>query len=96
MGKASRRKHAQQDETRIVLSPREFADFQGVCAVAAIKVQAIQQQAAQQIAAAQQDRQKAFLRLVKKYRAQGMRPDGEYRFDEATHSLIAVPATETP
>lgn len=77
-------------EVRIVLTPREFADFQGVCAVAALKVQEIQRQAAQQIAAAQQGRQRDFLRLVKKYRAAGMRLDADYRFDEATHSLIAV------
>lgn len=75
-------------ETRIKLTPREFQDFQGACAITALKVQAIQQDAAQRIAAVQQEQQKALLRLVKKYRAQGMRPDVTFHFDEATHSLV--------
>lgn len=77
-------------EIRVVLTPREFKDFQGACAVMALNIQAIQQNAAQQIAAAQAPKQKEFLRLVKKYRAAGLRPDVDYRFDEATRSLIAV------
>ena len=74
----------------IALTTREFKEFHGLCAIAALTVQAIQQQAAQQIAAAQQERQKALARLAKKYRASGMRLDVDYRFDEATHSLVAV------
>jgi hypothetical protein len=77
-------------EIRIQLTPREFQDFQGASAIVQLKVQAIQQDAAQRIAAAQADQQKAFLRLVKKYRTQGLRPDVAFRFDEATHSLVLI------
>jgi hypothetical protein len=97
MGRASSRKHAATDgngnrpEVRVQLTPREFADHYGLCAVAALKIQAIQQQAAQAIAAAQQPKQQSFLRLVKKYRAQGLRPDQDYAFDEATYTLVAIP-----
>ncbi len=91
MGNAARRKaHRAPGDIRIVLAPREFADFQGVCAVAVLKVQAIQQQAAQQIAAAHADRLNAFLRLAKKYRAAGLRPDMDYRLDEASRSLVLM------
>ncbi|MCR4301783.1 MAG: hypothetical protein NUV51_09250 [Sulfuricaulis sp.] len=75
---------------RIVLTAREFKDFQGACAVAALNVQAIQQDAAQRIAAAQQAQQKELAKLAKKYRAQGMRADVNYAFDEQTHSLVSV------
>ena len=91
MSKASRRHGPNPNaEVRIVLSKREFQDFHGLCAIAALNVQAIQQQAAQQIAAAQQPRQKALTALAKKYRSQGMRLDVDYRFDESTHSLVVV------
>ena len=90
MSKRSRLNTRIARETRIVLRATDFAHLQGVCAVAALNVQAIQQDAAQRIAAAQQTSQKELIRLAKKYRAQGMRPDVNYRFDEATHSLVAV------
>lgn len=77
-------------ETRIKLTPREFQDFHGASAITALKVQAIQQDAAQRVAAAQAGQQKALLALVKKYRAQGMRPDVNYAFDEATCSLVLI------
>ena len=74
---------------RIPLTEREFKNFYGLCAIAVMKTQAIQQEAAQRIEAAQQERQQVLNQLLKKYRAAGMRPDVDYRFDEATHSLIA-------
>jgi hypothetical protein len=59
-------------------------------AAQAAQMTAQQQQAAQQISVAQQDRQRACLRLVKKYRAQGMRPDpGPLPpIDQATESPV--------
>lgn len=94
MSKQSRTKRPTPNkEVRVVLTAREFKDFQGAVAVAALNVQAIQQDAAQRIAAAQQTSQKELLKLVKKYRAQGMRPDAQYRFDEGAHSLVVMPLT---
>lgn len=91
MSKASRtHRQTPNKEIRITLTLREFNDFQGVVAVAAIKIQSIQQRAAQEIAAAQGSQQKELLRLANKYRHLGMRPDKNYRFDEATHSLILL------
>lgn len=96
MSKNSKRQQTNGIEVRIPLTQREFSDFQGVCAIAALKVQTLQQQAAQQIAVAQQPRQQEFLRLAKKYRRAGMRPDQNYRFDEASHSLVLIPEPQAP
>lgn len=74
--------------TKIQLTPQEFKDFQGACAIAALNVQAIQQQVMKQIEVAQQDKQKEFLNLVRKYRSEGMRADKNYSFDVETHSLV--------
>lgn len=80
-------------EVRIALTPREFKDLQGLCAIAAIALMTIKQQADAAIAAAQAPQQKELARLAKKYRDQGMRADHNYRFDVATHSLVAEQGT---
>ena len=77
-------------DVRVQLTPREFRDFHGICAIAATRVFAIQQVAQQRLAECQVPRQEAFARLLKKYRAAGLRADLEYAFDEQTHSLVSV------
>lgn len=80
-----------ESPVRITLTPREFQEHYGLTAIATLQIQSIQRQAAEAIAAAQQTKARSFLRLVKKYRAQGLRADQHYTFDEATHSLVALP-----
>jgi hypothetical protein len=93
MSKTSRQHHPSPNKPiRIVLTPREFNDFHGVCAIAALNVQALQQQALQQITAAERPKQQALARLAKKYRAAGLRLDVNYTFDPATHALMEVKA----
>ena len=80
-------------EIRVTLTPREFADLQGTCAIAALALQVIRQQTADAVAAAQKPQQLAMARLAKKYKAQGMRADCNYRFDVEAHALVSVPET---
>lgn len=77
-------------ETRIVLTPREFQDLHGVCAIATVALLTIKQQADAAITAAQAPQREALARLARKYQKAGMRPDRNYRFDPADHALVEV------
>lgn len=61
-------------------------------ALTILEVQAIQRDAAQRIAAAQTKQRAALASLAKKYR--GLRPDGAYRLDEPTHSIVEMTKSE--
>lgn len=92
MGKASRRPRAPTAETRIVLTPREAKDLQGLCAVAALQLIALRQEVTERTAAAQRPQQQEIARLAKKYAKAGMRAEALYTLDPATHSLVEVRA----
>jgi hypothetical protein len=91
MSKQTRQHRPTPNKTvRVVLTVRDFRDFHGVCAVAAIRAQAIQIAGERQLVESQQARQQAFTRLLRKYRHAGLRPDVEYVFDDAMHALVEV------
>lgn len=73
-------------EVRVKLTPKDFEQYQGLCAVTVQKIQFLQQQAAQQIGAVQQAHQKRVASIIKKHH---LDPTINYQFDEAAHELVA-------
>lgn len=75
----------------VSLTPAEFRRLHQAYALMTVRVQTIQREAAQRIVAAQAPVQQLMVPLLKKYAAQGLRPDVPYAFDEAAHALVLVP-----
>ena len=73
---------------RVQLTPHEFKDLQGTCAIAAVALMTIKQQATQQIDEAQKPQRALFKKLAEKYKM--LHPDRNYTLDQATCSLIEV------